>query len=55
MKKKELLIIIPARINSKGIKFKNLLKINNVPLVINTLNFAKKIKINKIIFVQQTL
>ena len=50
MKKKELLIIIPARINSKGIKFKNLLKINNVPLVINTLNFAKKIKINKIIF-----
>lgn len=50
MEKKELLIIIPARINSKGIKFKNLLKINNIPLVINSLLFAKKIKINKIIF-----
>ena len=50
MEKKELLIIVPARINSKGIKFKNLLKINNTPLVINTLNFAKKIRIDKIIF-----
>ena len=50
MIKKELLIIIPARENSKGIKFKNLLKIKNTPLVIKTLNFAKQIKIEKIIF-----
>jgi CMP-N-acetylneuraminic acid synthetase len=38
------LIIIPARKGSKRIKNKNLVKVNNKPLIYWTINFAKKIK-----------
>jgi len=38
------LIIIPARKSSKRIKNKNLVKVNNRPLIYWTINFAKKIK-----------
>ena len=38
------LIIIPARKGSKRVKFKNLVKVNNKPLIYWTINFAKKIK-----------
>ena len=40
MEKKDLLIIIPARSGSKGIKNKNIIKINNKPLIYYTINFA---------------
>ena len=42
-------VIIPARGNSKEIKFKNYLKINNKPLIYYTIDFAKKIGANNII------
>ena len=38
------LIIIPARKGSKRVKFKNLVKVNNKPLIYWTINYAKKIK-----------
>ena len=41
------LIIIPARKNSKRIKNKNLVNILNKPLVLWTINFAKKLKKTK--------
>ena len=37
MKKKDLLIIIPARSGSKGLKNKNIFKINNKPLIYFTI------------------
>ena len=43
-KKKKILVIVPARSGSKGIKFKNIKKINGVPLIIYTLEVVKKIK-----------
>ena len=39
----KLLIFIPARSGSKGIKNKNFIKLNGKPLVDYTLNFAKKL------------
>ncbi len=51
MKKKDLLIIIPARSGSKGLKNKNIFKINNKPLIYFTIKFALKYKNkNRIIF-----
>lgn len=51
MFKKKLLILIPARSNSKTIKNKNLIKIFNKPLIYYTVKFAKQIKIkDKVIF-----
>lgn len=44
MKKKDLLIIIPARSGSKGIKNKNIIKINNKPLIYYSIKFALKFK-----------
>jgi CMP-N-acetylneuraminic acid synthetase len=48
MIKKNLIIIIPARMNSKGIKKKNLKKINNKSLINITINQAIKLKPKKI-------
>ncbi|MBD1153666.1 acylneuraminate cytidylyltransferase family protein [Pelagibacterales bacterium SAG-MED23] len=51
MIKKKLLIIVPARGNSQGIKNKNIRLINGKPLLYYSLNTARKLKINdKIIF-----
>ena len=51
MLKKNLLILIPARSNSKSIKNKNLVKVFGKPLIYYTIKTAKKIKDNnKIIF-----
>ena len=44
MKKKELLIIIPARSGSTELKNKNIVKIKNRPLIFYTCIFANKIK-----------
>ena len=44
MKKKELLIIIPARSGSTELKNKNIVKIKNKPLIFYTCIFANKIK-----------
>jgi hypothetical protein len=51
MKKIELLIIIPARKNSSGLKNKNLRIFNKKILILHSYEFAKKIKINKFIFI----
>jgi len=51
MVKKNLLIIIPARFNSKTIKNKNLLSLFNKPLIYYSIKIAKKVKEkNKLIF-----
>ena len=42
--KKKVLIIIPARGGSKGIKLKNLRKINKKTLLQITIDFAKSLK-----------
>jgi len=48
---KDVLCIIPARKNSKGIRNKNIRKIGNKPLVYYSIDFAKKLNfIDKIIF-----
>jgi CMP-N,N'-diacetyllegionaminic acid synthase len=44
-KKKKILILIPARGGSKGIKLKNLKKINKISLLEHAINFAKKLNI----------
>jgi CMP-N,N'-diacetyllegionaminic acid synthase len=44
-KKKKILILIPARGGSKGIKLKNLRKINKISLLEHTINFAKRLNI----------
>ena len=43
------LIFIPARGGSKGIKNKNLIRINKTPLIKFTIDFAKKFKQHKIL------
>lgn len=49
-KNKKILAIIPARGGSKGIKNKNIVKVNGIPLIGYTINAAKKSKyIDKII------
>ena len=48
-KKIDTWVIIPARGNSKELKFKNYLKINNKPLIYYTIDFAKKIGVSNII------
>lgn len=48
--KKNFICVVPARSGSKGLKNKNLQKINGIPLVLWPINAAKKVKfIDKII------
>lgn len=39
-KKKKIICIIPARSGSKGLKNKNILKLNNLPLIATTIKYA---------------
>jgi len=39
-----MICIIPARRNSKGLKNKNIKKLNGIPLIVHTINVAKKSK-----------
>jgi len=51
MKKKKLWAIIAARSGSKGIKDKNIKKFLDVPLLLHSINFAKKLNfVDKIFF-----
>lgn len=48
--KKKLWAIIPARSGSKGFKNKNIIKFLNKPLLVHSINFAKKLKfVDKVI------
>ena len=40
----KVLAFIPARANSKGVKNKNIKKLNGEPLVSRTIDFAKKLE-----------
>ena len=40
----KILAFIPARANSKGVKNKNIKKLNGKPLISWTIDFAKKLK-----------
>ena len=44
-KNKKILVVIPARSLSKGIKNKNIIKLNGKPLFAHSINYAKKSKI----------
>ena len=51
MIKKKLWVVIPARYGSKGIKNKNIKKFLGTPLLIHSINFAKKLKfVDKVFF-----
>ena len=51
-KNKKILVVIPARSLSKGIKNKNIIKLNGKPLFAHSINYAKKSKIvDKIIVI----
>ena len=50
-KNKKIVAIIPARKNSKGIKNKNLIKLNFFPLISYSIDYAKKSKLIDRIFV----
>jgi len=43
--KPKVLVVIPAREKSIGIKNKNILKINGLPMLVHSINYAKKSKI----------
>ena len=44
IKGKKVLVIIPCRSGSKGIRNKNILKLNGIPLINYSIFFAKKLK-----------
>ena len=46
MNEKKVITLVPARKNSKGIKNKNIYKINGKPLIEYTLDSIKKSKLN---------
>jgi len=48
---KKFLIVIPARGGSKGIKGKNIIPVNGVPLIQYTIEFAKTLKLNYVLIV----
>ncbi len=53
---KKILCVIPARKNSKGLKNKNIIKINNKPLIYFPIKSAKKSKyIDRIVFSSDSL
>jgi len=43
--KQKILVVIPARKGSVGIKNKNIMKLNGKPLLVHSINYAKKSKI----------
>ena len=43
--KKKIIAIVPARIGSKGVKFKNIKKVKNLTLIQRTINQLKKLKL----------
>ena len=48
--KNKVLVVIPARSGSKGVKNKNIKKINGIPLLAHSINYAKKsIYVDKIV------
>tara|TARA_E500000331_G_scaffold282600_1_gene276310 strand:+ start:47 stop:748 length:702 start_codon:yes stop_codon:yes gene_type:complete len=44
-KKKKVLVVIPARSKSTGIKNKNIIKLNGIPLLAHSIKYAKKSKV----------
>ena len=50
-KNKKIIAVIPARKNSKGIKNKNLIKLNGFPLISYSIDYAKKSKLIDRVFV----
>ena len=50
-KKKRIIAVIPARKNSKGIKNKNLINLNGLPLISYSIDYAKKSKLINRVFV----
>mgnify|MGYP006085225239 FL=1 len=50
-KNKKIIAVIPARKNSKGIKKKNLIKLNGLPLISYSIDYAKKSKLIDRVFV----
>jgi N-acylneuraminate cytidylyltransferase len=50
-KKKRIIAVIPARKNSKGIKKKNLIELNGLPLISYSIDYAKKSKLIDRVFV----
>ena len=50
-KNKKVIAVIPARKNSKEIKKKNLIKLNGLPLISYTIDYAKKSKLIDRVFV----
>lgn len=48
--KNKVLVVIPARSGSKGVKNKNIKKINGIPLLAHSINYAKKsIYVDKVV------
>ncbi len=48
--KNKVLVVIPARSGSKGVKNKNIRKINGIPLLAHSINYAKKsIYVDKVV------
>ena len=43
-KNNKILVVIPARSGSKGIKNKNIKNVKNKPLLVHSINYAKKCK-----------
>ena len=50
-KNKKIIAVIPARKNSKEIKKKNLIKLNGIPLIAYSIDYAKKSKLIDRVFV----
>ena len=51
LNKNRILVVVPARGGSKGIKLKNIFKVNNIPLICYTLNFIKQLNFIDDVFI----
>ena len=47
--KDKFIIVVPARLGSKSIKNKNIVKINSLPMICYTFNSIRNIKLNKFV------